>query len=335
MLEKSLTLATDNITYDLEDSVTPSQKAAAREALVQHLSALTRSSPHVKPHTASPSFAARELGVRINAVSTPHALADLEAIAPFLSVSSQPFTSDRTPAPPAWPPISALVIPKVSSPSDLRLVADVVASLSRRTVRVPTAPPLHLIALIESARAVTDLREICAVSLPADSGTVLSSLVFAAEDFAADLSVRRTPSLREFLYARSAIATHATAYGLPGGAIDLVCTEFRGEEGLRRLREECEDGKGLGFSGKQVIHPSQLETVLRVFGVADDEMEWAARVVVADEKAAAAGRGAWTMDGKMIDAPVVERARRLLAKAEMCGVDVQGWRERWKDQQPG
>lgn len=186
---------------------------------------------------------------------------------------------------------------------------------------------MKLLALIESAKALTDLNSICKAS------PYLSGLIFAAEDFALDLSLTRTPSLSEFLYARSAIATACRAHELPS-TIDLVCTSYKGEEGQRSLEEECLGGKGLGFNGKQCIHPSQVETTQRTFSPDEKEVEWAVRLLVADEKAAAQGRGAWTMDGKMIDAPVVGKARATVKKAELCGIEVDEIRQKWKDQEP-
>ncbi|RYC57916.1 hypothetical protein CHU98_g8293 [Xylaria longipes] len=172
-----------------------------------------------------------------------------------------------------------------------------------------------------------DLGAICAAS------PYLSGLIFAAEDFALDMSLTRTPSLSEFLYARSAIATAARAAALPS-TIDLVCTSYKGEEGLARLEEECRGGKAMGFNGKQCIHPSQVETVHRLFAPGEKEVEWAVRIVIADEKAASAGRGAWTLDGAMIDAPVVGKAKAIVAKAEKCEMDVESLRNKWKDQEP-
>ncbi|KAH8910577.1 beta subunit of citrate lyase [Coniochaeta sp. PMI_546] len=292
MLQKSLTLTSDNITYDLEDSVTNQQKPAARSALRDHLSKLAH-----RPDTIS------ELAVRINAMSTSHAEEDLRALA-------------------ALPNVDAIVIPKVNSANDLHAATEII-----RHVSPSRSTPLKLIALIESARAVMDLREICSASPDLDG------LVFAAEDFALDMSLTRTPSLSEFHYARSAVATAARAYELTS-AIDLVCTSFRGEEGVRKLEEECRNGRGMGFNGKQCIHPSQVEVVQRIFGPDKDEVEWAVRVVIADEKAEKAGRGAWTLDGKMIDAPVSGKARAVVAKAERCGFDVEALRQKWKDQEP-
>lgn len=180
---------------------------------------------------------------------------------------------------------------------------------------------------MESAEAITNLNEICRAS------PYLSGLIFAAEDFALDLSLTRTPSLTEFLYARSAIATAARAHDLPS-TIDLVCTSFRGEEGQRVLQEECLQGKGLGFNGKQCIHPSQVEIAQKTFAPGEKEVEWAVRVVIGDEKADVGGRGAWTLDGKMIDVPVVGKAKATVKRAALCGIDVDAIREKWKDQQP-
>lgn len=184
-----------------------------------------------------------------------------------------------------------------------------------------------MVALVESARALMDLSSIC------NASPYLSGLVFAAEDFALDLSIRRTPSLQEFLYARSAIVTACKAFNLPS-AIDLVCTSFKGEQGLKTLEQECEGGKDLGFNGKQLIHPSQIEITQRVFSPVEKEVEWAARIVIGDKKAIEQGRGAWTMDGKMIDAPVVGKAQSILDKARACDYDVDAVMAKWKDQQP-
>ncbi|KAK4117352.1 beta subunit of citrate lyase [Canariomyces notabilis] len=324
MLAKSLTLTSDNITYDLEDSVTPAMKATARVSLRDHLASFPSKPPSIG-----------ELSVRINAVSSPHALEDLTTLA-------------------SLPTLDTIVVPKVNSASDLSFVTDVLRHRaphrhplsaaatdstptdSTPTDSTPTAPPppgtahhrpINLIALIESARAVMDLRSICGAS------PYLRGLVFAAEDFAMDMSLTRTPGLGEFLYARSAIATAARAFELPS-TIDLVCTSFRGAEGVNRLEDECRNGREMGFNGKQCIHPSQVEIVQRVFGPDEAEVEWAVRLLIANEKASAAGRGAWTLDGKMIDAPVVGKARMIVDKAEKCGLHVHGIRQKWRHQEP-
>lgn len=297
MLSKSLGIVSDNVTYDLEDSVTPNSKSNARGQLKSHLNQLK-----ARPEGM------RELAIRINAVSTPYALDDLTALA-------------------SSPSLDAIVVPKVNSAGDLTFVTDVLHHVAPDRHSEHSKNPIKIIALIESAKAIMDLSSICKAS------PYLSGLIFAAEDFALDLSITRTPSLSEFLYARSAIVTAARAAALPS-AIDLVCTSFRGEEGIRSLEEECKGGKAMGFNGKQCIHPSQVDVVQNLFGPDQAEVEWAVRIVVADEKAAISGRGAWTMDGKMIDAPVAGKAHAIVSKAEQCGFDIRELRAQWADQEP-
>ncbi|KAL1583871.1 hypothetical protein WHR41_07099 [Cladosporium halotolerans] len=294
-LEKSRSLAVDSIAYDLEDSVTPSKKPESRENI---LSILNRD--------RAPSI--REQAVRINSVSSGFALQDLTTILRGTH-------------------LDALVVPKVDRPSDLHFITDVLRqALPDR--HAPDSPnPVKIIALIESARAITDLNGICAAS------PYLSGLTFAAEDFALDLSITRTPDLHEFTYARSAIVTAARAFEIPS-ALDLVSTTFRGEAGVKALRAESENGRRFGFNGKQCIHPEQVRLVQGVFGPEEKEVQWAVRVLICDRKADEQGRGAWTLDGKMIDVPVVGKARAIVAKAEVCGFDVREMWEKFGDEEP-
>ncbi|KAF2682500.1 citrate lyase [Lentithecium fluviatile CBS 122367] len=301
MLEKTSTMHVDTIAYDLEDSVAPHLKTTARQNLRSILS--TPRPPSIK-----------ELCVRINSVDTGLALDDLTEV----------LKGEH---------LDAIMLPKCESAADLHFVTDVIRhvlperhptdGMQREGQRLPVA----IIALVESARSIMNLGEITRAS------PYLSGLVFAAEDFAKDLSLTRTPSLTEFLYARSAIATAARAALLPS-TIDLVCTAYKGSQGLKTLEEECLNGKGLGFNGKQCIHPSQIEVVQRCFAPGEEEVEWAAKVVIADEKASAQGRGAWTLEGKMIDVPVVKKAKSVLERAKLCEIDVRAIREKWKDQEP-
>lgn len=291
----------DTAAYDLEDSVAPHMKPEARHNLRALLS---------KPRPSG----IKEMCVRINSVETGLALDDLTAV----------LQGDS---------IDAIMVPKCDSAADLHFVTDVIRHVlperhpANLVQKEGQKPPIAIIALIESAKSVQNLAEICKAS------PYLSGLLFAAEDFAKDMSITRTPSLSEFLYARSAIATAARAARLPS-TIDLVCTSYRGEEGLKTLEEECLNGKGLGFNGKQCIHPSQIEVCQRAFSPGEAEVEWATRIVVGDEKASQQGRGAWTLDGKMIDAPVVNKAKLILQRAELCEIDVAAVRDKWKGQEP-
>lgn len=226
------------------------------------------------------------------------------------------------------PNLDTIVVPKVNSRSDLQWAADFINY--KRTYVGPeeTSPKrVKILALIESAKALSNLSEICSTT------SQLNGLIFAAEDFALDLSLTRTPSLTEFLYARSAIATACRAHNLPS-TIDLVCTSYKGDEGRRAMEEECLGGKGLGFNGKQCIHPDQVVIAQKAFAPSEDEVTWAVRIVIADAKADEQGRGAWTLDDKMIDMPVVGKAKALVSKAAACRIDVDAVREKWKNQEP-
>jgi len=125
------------------------------------------------------------------------------------------------------------------------------------------------------------------------------------------MGLERTPSLLEMLYARQSIVTAAVAHKL--SAIDLVCTDYMNTSDEGPLARECRSGAAMGFTGKQVIHPSQVEMVQRLFSPSGARVIWAMRVLRANENAVQEGRGAWTLDGKMIDAPVIMAAEKLVS----------------------
>ncbi|KAL8243618.1 hypothetical protein R6Q59_009876 [Mikania micrantha] len=291
-LDKSRTLKVDTVAYDLEDSVTPGRKAEAR-ALVRK--AIDQEIPE----------GIKERAVRINSVGSGLALADLEEVLKS-------------------PNLTTIVVPKVDAPSDMTFINDVIAHSRPKEHKIP----ISVIALVESAKSLSSLDDICKAA-----PGLLSGLVFAAEDFALDMSLTRSPSLSEFLYARGRIATAARAHNIPS-TIDLVCTAFKSEADQATLEEECQNGKRMGFNGKQCIHPSQVGTVSKIFSPEQGEVEWAVRIVIAQKRAEELGKGAWALDGKMIDAPVEGKARAIVTKAELCGYDVKSLQEKHKDQQP-
>ncbi|KAJ9637090.1 hypothetical protein H2204_005014 [Knufia peltigerae] len=304
-LDKSRSLTADCVAYDLEDSVTPALKAEARTAVRR---SLDQNLPG----------GIKERAVRINSVGSGLALADLQEV-----VKSKNLTT--------------LVVPKVEGPGDLTFIRDVLEHSRAEQKRsgqgqqeegADSTNNVSVLALIESAKSLLSLNDICRAA-----PGLLQGLVFAAEDYALDMSITRTPDLTEFLYARQAIATAARAYNLPS-TIDLVTTSFKSEADHELLRAEAEQGKGMGYNGKQCIHPSQVDTVQGIFSPSEREVEWAVRIVIAQKRAEELGKGAWAMDGKMIDAPVEGKARAIVAKAGLCGFDVDSLREKWKDQQP-
>ncbi|MCJ1463301.1 hypothetical protein MMC07_001907 [Pseudocyphellaria aurata] len=310
MIEKTRGLKVDCIAYDLEDSVTASRKVEARANICDILN-------EPRPNGVG------ERAVRINSVGSGLAEDDLNEVL----TNSFP---------------DALVVPKVNSGSDLVFVTDMVKhhrsvrdkvkhhpNLSRTSTLAANSQssPIQILALIESAKAVSNLSSICKAT------SFLAGLIFAAEDFALDLSLTRTPSLSEFLYARSAIVTECRAHELPS-VIDLVCTSYKGSEGMTTLEQECIGGKNLGFNGKQCIHPGQVNITQRAFAPSDEQLTWAVRISIAGRKADVQGRGAWTLDGKMIDAPVMGKAKSLLDRAQACGMDVEAATQKWQGQEP-
>ncbi|MCJ1425078.1 hypothetical protein MMC29_002966 [Sticta canariensis] len=300
MIEKTRGLNVDCIAYDLEDSVIAAKKVEARANICDFLN-----------EPRPPGIGER--AVRINSIASGLAEDDLNEVLK----SSCPDT---------------LVLPKVNCASDIAFVTDMMKHHQclrhkSRPISDPQCSPIGILALIESAKAVSNLSSICKAS------PYLVGLIFAAEDFALDLSLTRTPSLSEFLYARSAIVTECRAHELPS-VIDLVCTSYKGPEGKKVLEEECVGGKNLGFNGKQCIHPTQIEITQQAFAPSETDLAWAVRISIAGRKADSQGRGAWTLDGKMIDAPVMGKAKRLLDRAQACGMDVEAANQKWQHQEP-
>jgi len=167
---------------------------------------------------------------------------------------------------------------------------------------------LRVLAIVETARGIVNLREI------ADCDRRLAALIFGAEDLAGDIGATRTREGWEVFYARSAVVTHAAAFTLQ--AIDMVYVDFKDTDGL--LRESWE-GARMGFSGKQIIHPDQVGPVQAAFTPSDDAIAHARRVVEAFEAHQQDGAGAFALDGKMVDMPIVKAAQRVLDKARAAG----------------
>jgi len=116
------------------------------------------------------------------------------------------------------------------------------------------------------------------------------------------------------LYARSAVVTACAANDLQ--AIDMVYIDFRDLEGLR---VEAQQGAGLGFSGKQVIHPNQVSVAQEAFTPSDSAIEYARRIVESFESSQKEGKGAYALDGKMIDMPLLKNAQKVLERARAAG----------------
>lgn len=227
-------------------------------------------------------FGASEKCARINAIGSGMESADLEAIVP------------------ARP--DAIVIPKVNDAEQLRWVSAEIAK--RETKNEMETGTIALIGMIESARGLMNVREI------ASADARLQALIFGAEDYAADVGATRTREGLEVLYARSAIVAACAAFGLQ--AIDLLYLDFRDAEGLRA---EAMRGAQLGYAGMQTIHPNQVDIVQEMFTPSADEVANAQRIVDAAREHFSQGQGAFALDNKMVDMPIIKAAERVLARA--------------------
>ncbi len=191
-------------------------------------------------------------------------------------------------------PLDAVGLPKASAPAQLTQV--------RAAIDERLGEPVALMPQVESAAGVLAAPEL--VRVPG-----VDAIAFGGEDFCVDLGVSRSEDSLELLAPRALLALHACAARLP--AIDTVWTALADEEGLLR---EARTARQLGFAGKLLIHPAQIEPVRRVFRPSEDELDWARRVLStrAHEREEV---GVHVIDGKMVDAPVLAQAERILARA--------------------
>ncbi len=231
-------------------------------------------------------FGRSERLARINAIGSGLEADDLEAVLP------------------ARP--DGIIVPKVANAQQVHWVSDQIG-VAERSMRLESGS-IRLLLMIESAKGIVNLPQI------ASANRRIDALIFGAEDFASDIGAIRSREGWEVFYARSAVVTYAAAYELQ--AIDLLDTDFRD---LVHLREEAVQGARLGFIGKQIIHPNQIAPVQEAFTPSDQEIAQAQRVVFAAAEAQAAGNGAFALDGKMVDRPVIKAAEQVVARAKAAG----------------
>ncbi|MFB6221529.1 MAG: CoA ester lyase [Halolamina sp.] len=187
--------------------------------------------------------------------------------------------------------LDAVMVPKVAEAEDVTWIADLLEEHDR---------DLPVFALVETAQGVLNAADIAAA--PATD-----ALVFGAEDLAADLGATRTEEGTEILHARQQVVLAASAAGID--AIDTVHTDYGDEEGLRR---ETAFASELGYDGKMAIHPTQVSVINEAFTPDPERVEWAEKVIAARDEAAAEGRGVFSVEGEMVDAPLIAQAERVL-----------------------
>jgi citrate lyase subunit beta-like protein len=205
---------------------------------------------------------------------------------------------------PALP--DAIVIPKVEYGKQIQWVSQQIGDAEDEYDWDDGS--VRLLAIVETALGIVNLPQIASAS------SRLEALIFGAEDFAGDIGATRSRDGWEVFYARSAVVTHAAAYGLQ--AIDMVYLDL---EDIQGLRKEALQGAAMAFAGKQIIHPNQVLPVQESFTPSDEAIAQALRLLDAFAQHQAQGVGAFTLDGKMIDAPLVKAAERVLAIARAAG----------------
>ena len=230
-------------------------------------------------------FGASEKLARINAVGSGMEDDDIQAVLPYRP--------------------DGIVIPKVESLEQIQW-----GSLIIESAELDNGWPVNSVRMlvgVETAKGILNLKEIA-------SHPRLDGVIFGGEDFATSIGAIRTEEATELSYARGAVVTACAAYGLQ--AIDIVTIDFRD---IERVRREAEIGAGLGFSGKQIIHPNQVEPVQESFTPDYESIDSARRLVEAFEIHQKDGKGAFALDGQMIDMPLVKNAQKVLERAKAAG----------------
>jgi citrate lyase subunit beta/citryl-CoA lyase len=228
---------------------------------------------------AAGGYGTREILIRVNGAATPWGAEDLAA-----AVAAQP---------------GAILLPKVSSPADLAAAAAVAdAGDPERTIA--------LWAMIETPMAILNLREIAAYA--AEPGSRLAGFVMGTNDLAKETGAKigggRAPMVPWLMMAIAA----ARAYGI--AIVDGVYNDL---DDSRGFLEECVTSRDMGFDGKTLIHPMQIETANRTFTPSATEVAWAQRVVEVFAEPANAGKGAIRVEGRMVERLHAEMASKTLA----------------------
>jgi len=193
--------------------------------------------------------------------------------------------------------IDGIVIPKVNNAIELKKIEKTLALLEKKQ----KLQPIGLIPSIESAEGVANTHEIVSASKR------ISAIVFGVFDFLNDMGIEYTKQPEGAKFARAKIPIEAKAVGVY--ALDAIWQDLKDEKGLI---EDCKIGKSLGYVGKTIIHPDQILIIHKTFHPNKTELEWAEKVCNTYEKSTKKGKGATTVDGKMIDEVHYKRAKSLL-----------------------
>ncbi|MDQ3084511.1 MAG: CoA ester lyase [Thermoproteota archaeon] len=271
-LEKSRTINSDIICYDLEDSVPQEEKEIARESVRSAIQEISKINDINKE---------RILAVRINSPTSDQMATDLKKV--------------------ITPGIDAIVIPKVDDDKQIAEISKIIEK--KENEKNIQSGIIKIIPSIESALGVVNAYNI------AKSDKRITTLVFGIFDFLHDMKIdnQDMETITGFMYARAKVPVDARAAGID--SIDSIWQDIHDHSGLIK---DLKLGKKLGYNGKCIIHPSQIEHVHSVFSPSNQDIEWAKKVVQALDSAKNSSAGAVKLEGKMIDAVHYKQARRIL-----------------------
>ena len=227
-------------------------------------------------------FGTSEKLARINSVGSGWEQEDIEAVLPYHP--------------------DGIVIPKVESFEQVEWASKIIEDAELKNGWKVNS--IRILIGVETAKGILNLKEIAAHPR-------LDAIIFGGEDFAASIGAVRTKDAVELLYARQAVIVACAAYDLQ--PIDIVTIDYKD---LEALKIESQFGARLGFSGKQVIHPNQVPVVQEAFTPSDEAIAYARRIVETFEASQKEGKGAYSLDGKMIDMPLLKNAQKVLARAK-------------------
>src|SRR3954449_12538233 len=237
---------------------------------------------------AAKGFGRREVLIRINALDSPY------------------WIDDVTMAGKARP--DGILVPKISSVQDLSAIAD-------RLSDVGADMSIRVWAMIETARAVLHAEELAAASR--DSEMRLAVFVFGPNDIARETRIRMQPGRAAMLPLITHCILATRAHGL-----EILDGPYSDISNVNGFGQECTHGRDLGFDGKTLIHPGQIEACNAIFTPAAEEVAYARKVIAAFEQPENASRGAIQLDGQMVERLHAEMARRTIAIADaMAGLD--------------
>ena len=232
-------------------------------------------------------FTGCEKIVRINSIDTPYWQKDLATILP-------------------WKP-DMILLPKTASAADAQTADAYMTQLEQQLGMESNT--VALMPLIETALGVENAFAI------ATATKRVRALFLGAEDLTADLQCKRTKEGKEIFYARTRLVMAARAAG-----VEVYDTPFTDVNDDMGIREDAEFAKGLGFSGKASISPRHVEVINEVFSPTQADIDYAYEVLDAIALAKKQGKGAISLRGKMIDAPIVTRAQRTVDMAIALGL---------------